>query len=225
VELTLAEHEDELARQIRGTPQWRLADDATTALAMVIEESRGGAPRPASGSPGSVRLHGLAVVAVRTLRAARAGMQVLASGYEVEARAFDRVLLELKVRCRLILNDATGQQTVDWMRGRHSPNMTAAIKKTHSAPDGYYAFLSPDSHGDAQSVARALLLDISGVPAINWGPAHSRASLYSLHTYASYSFEVAVHLAEEAGVNVSRRDALARELHASVCRLREVQSA
>lgn len=65
----------------------------------------------------SVRVTASMVGGIRAFRAVRAGMAILASGYELEADAMSRVLLELFVETRSAVQDASGETARVWLSG------------------------------------------------------------------------------------------------------------
>jgi hypothetical protein len=111
------EHEDELRRRVSSSQERHLAEAASSVLAVVLE--RFGdvltADQRLDGNAidqSARRLIAGAILAAsaRTFRTVRAGIAVVSSGYEPEADAMTRVLLELYVSARAILDDPTGEE-------------------------------------------------------------------------------------------------------------------
>jgi hypothetical protein len=84
-------------------------------------------------------LHTLAQVyiGIRVFRTIRAARAVLAMGYEAEARALDRIVVELQAHRQAIIADATGAEALAWLKRErvygtqqllapHRPSLTCA---------------------------------------------------------------------------------------------------
>src|SRR4051812_48709591 len=90
---TPAEHEAEIRNSYEQLCERGLAEMASSTLAVVIHET---SQRPLPDSEADrLRLTASLFGAIRGFRAIRAGMAILGSGYELEADAMTRVVLEL----------------------------------------------------------------------------------------------------------------------------------
>src|SRR6266487_1775069 len=69
-----------------------------------------------SASPETLILGACTLIGAHTVRVIRAARVVLASGFESEARALDRILVELMAHRQAILNDPSGREAVAWIR-------------------------------------------------------------------------------------------------------------
>jgi hypothetical protein len=94
------------------------------------------------------------VIGIRVLRVVRAGRAVLAFGYEREARALDRILVELQAHRGAIIDDDTGTEALAWLQRRRKYGIGKLVEK--SAPPDLYGNLSADAHGDPTPVGRLL---------------------------------------------------------------------
>src|SRR5712692_10071146 len=103
----VAADERRLAAEIVTTRGYQLADWSTSNLAVALHTSA--ELRPDPERPRRRLGRALQVASARTFRLARAGMAVLAAGYEGEARVMDRSLLETRARLIQVLADPSGQ--------------------------------------------------------------------------------------------------------------------
>jgi hypothetical protein len=71
-----------------------------------------------SGDVGELNRSAQLYIGIRGWRAMRASRAVLAPGYEVESRALDRIILELVVHRRAILEDPSGEEARAWLKRR-----------------------------------------------------------------------------------------------------------
>lgn len=101
--------------------------------------------------PGLIRASHI-YIGIRAWRAMRAARAVLAVGYEGESRALDRILVELHVHRRAIMDDETGKEALAWLQGRSGYGISKRVKKL--TRDDLYKNMSEDSHGDPASVQR-----------------------------------------------------------------------
>lgn len=223
VETTIEEHEEELRTAfVIESLEPRLVSLASTALAVLLERTAQ-LERPASGSPESLRLHALMTIAVRTFRAARAGVAVLAAGYEGEARVHLRTLVELHSHQAAIDADPTGEEARAWLDRKRVRNVSRRVRDSMpEGAEGLYSLLSEDAHGDPAGVYRTLMLVDGDDRAVNWGPHRGPRARFVLHQIALYCALAAQALGNVANVAVPRRDELYRELHASTARLKDL---
>lgn|GEM_PF-5947970 len=215
----LRDDEAELREAFSRYPEHEAADWATQTLAVVIK--RAGDSGWANRSPADFRRRAIVLLAIRVLRAARAGMAVHAAGWEVEGRALDRLLIENRARLIQVAEDDSDETGRLWLERRlhEKRSITSALKA--SAPEidpslmgDLYHRLSQDAHADVGGILGSLLAagDDSGAAEVTWGPRHTIAARQSLVLFASLAAETATFLAIEADVEHPDRDALARRI-------------
>jgi hypothetical protein len=189
----------------------KLADDACALLLAVLSNvgQRTGSltedPETGdlSGDVETLRLLAQLYIGIRMLRVIRAARGILAFGYEREAPALDRILVELAAHRREILDDESGGEALAWLRRERKHGITKKVGKY--APGDLYANLSTDAHGDPAPVDR--LRDIDGM--INLSPKRgipTRASLVIM--YSGMARDQAVVLAAAAGITLKGVDDL-----------------
>jgi hypothetical protein len=149
-------------------PELALVDAATALLAVVMAAV---GPRtttitlddhdtPVGGETDLLRLYALQVMGVRALRVIRAARATLAHGYETEARAQDRILVELVEHRSAVLDDSTGAKA---RAGLAAGKARARDRCTGRCDDRYGALHEPQSR-------------LSRRPRAGWAPARCRAS-------------------------------------------------
>jgi hypothetical protein len=144
--------------------------------------------------PNEVILGACTLIGTRALGVIRAARAVLASGFEGEARALDRILVELLAHRRAILNDQTGEEAVAWMRRERTRGISKRVAAM-GEPE-LYANLSTDSHGDPAPLLRLMDLDDKS---IDMAPRRTAATGASLLMYAGFARDQAVLLAKLSG--------------------------
>lgn len=213
-EVALSEHEAELHSAFANLPEYEAADWATQTLAVVIQ--RVGETGWANRSASDYRRRAIIILAIRQLRATRAGMAVLASGWEVEARALDRLVIEARARLVQVAEDSSDETGRLWLERKLTRGFTDAV--VASAPEVPAATvrelvdaLCQDSHADPGGILRSLTtVEEDGVSAgVTWGPTRTFATRASLAMLATFAAETATLLAVEARVEHPDRDALA----------------
>jgi hypothetical protein len=150
-----------------------------------------------SGDVEALQLLAQVYIGIRTFRVIRAARGILAFGYEREAPALDRILVELQAHRREIMEDESGKEALAWLRRERKHGISKRVGK--NAPDDLYANLSTDSHGDPAPVDR--LRDVDGM--IELSPQRgipTRASLVIL--YAGMARDQAVVVATAAGIKL-----------------------
>jgi hypothetical protein len=160
-----------------------------------------------------LRLGAQRVIGIRALRVVRAARAVLAFGYEREAPALVRTLIELNARRKAIMDDDTGSEALAWLQRRRKWDIGKLVEK--SAP-GLYGNLSADAHGDPAPVSR--LLDPS-TGNIELAPRRGPATRASLVLSAGIARDQAVVIAALAGVELSGVDEVDRDIRAAWERL------
>src|SRR5918994_2655029 len=136
-----------------------LADTAGALLLMVLltidERSRDVTVHDGhDGDAHPARLAAQLFIGVRIFRTIRAARSVLAAGYEPEARAHHRVLLELLAHRDAIRDDPTGRQAAAWLSGKRAQGVSASVKAM--TEPGLYSRLSHYSHGGPEPVLHLL---------------------------------------------------------------------
>lgn len=134
-----------------------ILDDTSSLLTLVmgavggrtttIDVDKAGVP---SGEVDGLKLMALQFMGIRAVRVVRAARATLASSYEPETRALDRILVELLAHRRAILDDSTGKAAFDWLKGKGRARITEKVAAM--APPDLYGNLSRDSHGDPAAV-------------------------------------------------------------------------
>jgi hypothetical protein len=155
------------------------------------------------GDVAILQLAAQAVIGVRALRVTRAARQVLSIGYESEARALDRIIIELQAHRTAILADESGSEALAWLRGERGFGITKRVKAV--TPDGLYKGLSHDSHGDPVPVF-ALFDAQEGH--LQVAPRRTAATRASLAMHAGFARDQAVLIASQAGVELDGVDEL-----------------
>jgi len=201
--------EDRFRDELRQTPDWSLAGRASMALSQVLVAiPRTTYEGPVEGAGPSLQLAAQRVIGVRVFRSVRAAMAALSIGYEPEARALDRVLLELATHRDLIQSDPSGETASRWLEGKAGGGITKKVNAT--SPDDLYGNLSQEAHGDPRPVWR--LYNEASESFILGPQRHALASRVSLLLYASAACDQLVVLAKLSEVSITQLP----ELHAEV---------
>jgi len=176
-QIGVADHEARMRGKAESLAEWQLAEDTATGLALVLLR---GEPRTFEGTMEEaapiLRAYSQEVIGIRVFRTIRASMAVLACGYAPEARALDRILVELVAHRKVILDDPTGGEARRWLEGKSDRGISAKVNAMQ--PEDLYRNLSQDSHGDPRSVWR--LYDPESESILlgpKWDPVKTRASL------------------------------------------------
>lgn len=201
----LLERETELADEFpaAATPVLEAVDDACALLMTVLLSTpTGGASidldeegNVVGGDVGALQMLAQMTIGVRGLRVIRAGRATLACGWESEARAQDRILVELAAHRHAILEDSSGTEALAWLSRQRLRGISSRVKSI--APTDLYANLSTDSHGDPAPVARLLDAD-TGTMQIE--PRRTKATFASLWLYAGFARDQAVVTAQATGI-------------------------
>src|SRR4051812_23396891 len=137
-----------------------LVDDASSLLAKVVRMAvaRGGEARWTSTTTPAFRraptppreLIALRYLGIRGVRIVRAAQSVLATGYQPEARVYERILLEIIEHTQSILKDPSGKTALDWLKGNRRRGVTARVRamcgraiSTHGFRESRTATLTP----------------------------------------------------------------------------------
>ena len=218
VNVDIGEHEQELARALyRDVREYQLADWATTNLAVALHAA--GQLSPLVAEPERSLRRTLLVSSARLFRLARSGMAVVAVGYESEARAFDRGMIETRARCMQALEDDSGEVARTWPEGvKLRGSMTEAIRKSFPAADPnqakmLYGSLSGDVHPDLAQLMLSLVRERkSGGYEMGFSARRTPVMRRSLLLYAWLCAEAMAEVGERVGVATPHLDELHRAL-------------
>lgn len=163
----------------------------------------------------------------RLFRLARAGMAVVAVGYESEARAFDRGMIETRARWVQVRADSSGSLASRWLKdGKLPGTMTAAIRSSLPTAEPaetrtLYRTLSGDVHPDLAQFMRSLVREKHG-GGYEMGFSAHRTPLAdrSLLLYAWLCAEATGEVGERVGITVPHLPALHEALVGAGARLR-----
>lgn len=150
-EPSIIEHEDGFRAELEQTEEWYLASVAVEGLrAALIKVGPRKYEGPADQAGATLRLYAYLVMGVRIFRTIRAAMAVLSIGYEPEARALDRILVELMAHRRAIIDDPSGEEAHAWLAGKRERGIAAKVRTM--APRELYENMSQEAHGDPRAV-------------------------------------------------------------------------
>jgi hypothetical protein len=187
-------HEAAVRKEILGLESFTLLDAISAVLGAAIDRaamSNAAHPRP------SPRETAILSAAVRAFRAIRAASAVIGNGYALEAEPFTRMLLELFVSAKAIVDDDSGVEAKEWLTGNRALGIGKRVRA--AIPDGsVYGDLSQATHGDPRVLRRALLKLADGERTIQWGPAKTPQTEEQLKHLALAAREFSV-LLEEGG--------------------------
>lgn len=188
-----------------GAPLLELVDDACALLMTVLLSTPAGSAsidlnedgEVVGGDVAAINMLAQITIGVRGLRVIRAGRATLACGWEPEARAHDRILVELAAHRQAILADPSGTEAIAWLSRKRLRGISSRVRSM--APGDLYANMSTDSHGDPAPVTR-LFDPTTGVMQIE--PCRTKATLASLWLYAGFARDQAVVIAKSAGISL-----------------------
>ena len=188
---TPADHEAEIDAAVRSLPDYQLAEVTTSLLAVLLEQCA----EAAAAATENERLNRSALVAAaaRAFRIIRAGMAVLAAGYELEADIHKRVMVELYVAAESVLADPSGAEAKRWLMHGMGKNIKGRVDALAPQPGGIYGPLSLASHGDARAL-HGLRGQEGDEPVINWGPGTTGQTVTDLRAFAIGARDFAVLL-------------------------------
>lgn len=190
-----------------------LVDDASSLLAKVVGMAvgRGGEVEievdddtgvPSDADADAVQLIALRYLGIRGLRVVRAAQSVLATGYEPEARVYERILLEIIEHTQSVLRDPSGKTALEWLKGSRRRGVTRRVRAMGTGD--LYSRLSRDSHGDPDPVVA--LIDLSHT--LELGPRRTIATRVALVRHAAYCRDHAVALCRAVDVTLDGLPAL-----------------
>jgi hypothetical protein len=208
-----ADHEAEINELYAALPERQLAELASSTLAVVLHEVS--EDEALSGHADPFRVTAAVVGGIRAFRAIRAGMAILAAGYEVEADAMSRVVLELFVETRSAVHDPSGEIARAWLKGGTARGISGRVKAAMPKTPQTYAELSRAAHGDPRALL-GLALGEGDEHVVEWGPRHTPATARCLIGYAVGSRDMAVLVEEATGGRFEVVEALDRVMAESV---------
>lgn len=145
-------HEEELRESfLADCPERALVSSATSFARALVEDS------PVFEIPGAgpeeqkaYILFAAQLTTTRMLRAARAATAALSVGYEPEARALIRIMVELAAHAEYWRTDPTGELAHEWLDGKHEYGVTKKVQEILDRD--VYKELCIDAHGDPRSL-------------------------------------------------------------------------
>jgi hypothetical protein len=188
-------------------PTLVLADSVSRLLAEIIQDISIDASEKDQGSK-ALRIHALWFMAIIALRALRAAMQALRTGYEDQAVGYQRLIDELHNRAQQLVKDESGDYARQWLKGR------GLGKGARLAGQDFWEFMSGPVHANARAVLDWIAISqADGSTQIVVGPERrSEVANPALVFMASEGRDIALLLANESG---HRRDisALDAQIH------------
>jgi hypothetical protein len=193
---TPAEHETEIRALYERLPERELAEVASSTLAVVLHEV--GEDKALWGLADTVRVTAAMVGGIRAFRAVRAGMAILASGYELEADAMSRVLLELFVETGSAVHDSSGDTARAWLSGGRVRGIGSRVKAAMPHSSSTYGDVSRAAHGDPRAII-GLAISEGDDHVVEWGAKQTKATARCLVGYAVGARDMAVLVEEATG--------------------------
>jgi hypothetical protein len=191
---SMSARETELQRTADGDlPALAIADEVSRLLVEVIQSIS--LPPQEELDSKDLRLQALWFMAIIALRAMRAAMQALRSGYEDQAVGYQRLIDELHNRAKKVLEDSSGEYARQWLLGR------GLGKGAKLAGRDFWDLLSGPVHANARAIFDWLAVsEPDGTTKVVIGPERRAPVANAALTYmASESRDLAVGLALEAG--------------------------
>ncbi|MBJ7353768.1 MAG: hypothetical protein JHC98_03000 [Thermoleophilaceae bacterium] len=148
--------EDDYEEELRTSffsdcPERALVSLATSFARSLIEDSPiFEVPGPEPEAQKTHLLLAAQLTSTRMLRAARAATASLSIGYEPEARALIRIMVELAPHAEYWQTDPTGELAREWLDGKHEYGVTKKVAEILDR--GIYKELCIDAHGDPRSL-------------------------------------------------------------------------
>jgi hypothetical protein len=195
-----SDDEARLRQQTHTLPEFQLAEAATSVLAVVIDrtaESTTQQSEPLRSDPEALIRATVLATAIRAYRAARAGIIIVTSGYELEADAMTRLVTELYVQGRRIVDDPSGEEAREWLGLKRRHGIGKRIKEAAGAD--LYGALSVAAHGDPRGLRQLLGSGTAGDTVAQWGPRHSGRHQTVLNQFSIAARDMAVLLEECTG--------------------------
>jgi hypothetical protein len=165
------------------------------AQAVTIDASVGDPP------PEQLRRHALWFMNIIGLRAIRAAMTVLRTGYEDQSLGYQRLVDELHNRAQKVSADQSGSYADEWLKGR------SLGKGAKMAGQEFWEFLSGPVHASTKAVFDWLAVpQDDGTAKVVIGPERRPVVANAALSYmASEGRDLAVLLAAEAGLPLDLR--------------------
>lgn len=214
--ISIRETEARRRREVEALDEWKLGGQSATALAQVLLALPSRTWEGTREEAGPVlQLYAQQVIGVRIFRTIRAAMAVLEVGYEPEAGALDRIIVELVAHRRTIQSDPSGEEARLWLEGKRAHGISAKVNAMQ--PQGLYANLCEEAHGDPRVVWR-LYDEDSGALMLSpqRRPFTARSSLLM---YAGTACDQTKLVAGLAGFELSGAGALVEHVRAGWARL------
>lgn len=170
-------HEEDVRAEIAELAAFDFLDAVSAVLAVAVDRATHcltEQPQP------DLRKMAMLQASIRAFRGIRAASAVIASGYALEAEPYSRMLLELHVSAKAVLDDPTTKEAEKWLKGRHARGLGVRVKEAIPNP-AVYGQLSQATHGDPRAIFRALAQAPDGELTIEWGPAHTHQTEEQLH--------------------------------------------
>lgn len=219
-EVDVGDHERELAERLGvEAPEHELAHWATSNLAVALHAA-GLLPPPDHVAARSLR-RALLVSSARIFRLARAGIAVIAAGYEAEARSFDRSLFETRARRIQVLADESGELATRWLDGKLEGHLGALVRESLPTVDldqvkSLYRRLSGDVHPDLRQFMGNLVREKpTGGYEMSFSPGRTALARRSLFLYAWLSAEATAEVGVRTGVDLPHYAELERAVMAA----------
>jgi hypothetical protein len=166
----------------------------------------------AGGDVQMLQLYALQIMGARALRVMRAARATLAFGWEIEARAQDRILIELHAHRKVILDDKSGSEANAWLNAERIFRIGARVAAVGGKD--LYPKLSQDSHGDPRPITRML-----GGEDLDIGPKRTIATRACLLMHAGFARDHAAIMAVLANFEIKGLDQLDSALKAAIAAL------
>lgn len=175
-------------------PTLALADDVSRLLAETIQGISIDASEE-DQDPKALRIHALWFMAIIALRALRAAMQALRTGYEDQAVGYQRLIDELHNRAQRLVKDESGEYARQWLKGR------GLGKGARLAGQDFWEFMSGPVHANARAVLDWIAISrADGSTQVVVGPERrSEVANPALVFMASEGRDIAHLLASESG--------------------------
>lgn len=207
--IPVRETEHRLRGELAELYEWSLAGRAATGLAQVLLTLPSRTWEGTRDEAGPVlQLYAQQVIGIRVFRTIRAAMAVLEIGYEPEARALDRILIELVAHRRAIQGDPSGEEARLWLEGKRGHGITGKVNAMQ--PKDLYANLSQEAHGDPRAMWR--LYDEQSNSLMLGPQRRPLAARASLLMYAGMACDQSKFIGALAGLTVSGLEELGREV-------------
>lgn len=165
-----------------------LVDTACALLVRTLEHVRPGEGRLVLTIGGEERqydrrvLNACALMGAHSVRVIRAARAVLSCGFEAEARAFDRILVELMAHREAMLGDPTGAEARAWLERERVYGISKRVAEMTDAE--VYRNLCMEAHGDPAAVASVVDQETN---MIELGPRRGVRARVSLLIYAGFA--------------------------------------